>query len=381
MSLATRCTACGTVFRVVEDQLKVSEGWVRCGRCQQVFNAVESLFDLEREAPPPWTPPASAGPAPATEPAAHRREAAPPAAPPHGEAEASADSAPVDLLLDLPDEHAHDASGAGSLFDALIDGRPTNELPVSTGDVDIDIESVSVRNESTDPVDILLDDAAVGRADAPYRLTRQAAPAAPSTASPAAETGSASLADAPFPAMHADDDDERAGPPTFMLDADRAQRWRRSPLRLALSIGSVVLALALLVQIALHFRDTLAAAWPEARGTLAGLCSVAGCKLQPPHRIDSVSVESSGLTRSADGTGYRLSVVLLNKAAYGVAIPAIDLSLTDTAGQVIARRVLKPEDFRAAPESLKPSGVTTLEAGLVIDGKPVAGYAIEIFYP
>ncbi len=52
MSLATRCTACSTVFRVVQDQLKVSEGWVRCGRCNEVFNALEGLFDLERDSPP-----------------------------------------------------------------------------------------------------------------------------------------------------------------------------------------------------------------------------------------------------------------------------------------------------------------------------------------
>ena len=56
MSLATRCAACGTVFRVVQDQLKVSEGWVRCGRCAEVFNALEGLFDLERENAPAWTP-------------------------------------------------------------------------------------------------------------------------------------------------------------------------------------------------------------------------------------------------------------------------------------------------------------------------------------
>lgn len=58
MSLATRCIHCGTVFRVVEDQLKVSEGWVRCGRCNEVFNALEGLFDLDREPPPDWSPPA-----------------------------------------------------------------------------------------------------------------------------------------------------------------------------------------------------------------------------------------------------------------------------------------------------------------------------------
>ncbi len=56
MSMATRCVACGTIFRVVQDQLKVSEGWVRCGRCEEVFNALEGLFDLENESPPHWTP-------------------------------------------------------------------------------------------------------------------------------------------------------------------------------------------------------------------------------------------------------------------------------------------------------------------------------------
>jgi predicted Zn finger-like uncharacterized protein len=66
MSLATRCPACNTVFRVLQDQLRVSEGWVRCGQCQEVFNALETLFDLSAPAeagaptnPPPavFTPP------------------------------------------------------------------------------------------------------------------------------------------------------------------------------------------------------------------------------------------------------------------------------------------------------------------------------------
>ncbi len=65
MNLATRCTTCGTIFRVVQDQLRVSEGWVRCGRCAEVFDAREQLFDLERDSPPPWPPVSpSAEPAP-----------------------------------------------------------------------------------------------------------------------------------------------------------------------------------------------------------------------------------------------------------------------------------------------------------------------------
>src|SRR5687768_332464 len=64
--LATRCPACGTVFRVVLDLLRVSEGWVRCGRCSDVFNAAETLVDLESGAARPVVfDTSAAGPAPA----------------------------------------------------------------------------------------------------------------------------------------------------------------------------------------------------------------------------------------------------------------------------------------------------------------------------
>ena len=66
MSLATRCTHCGTIFKIVQDQLKVSEGWVRCGRCNEVFNALPALFDLDKDPPPPR--PAHAPPPPSQPP-------------------------------------------------------------------------------------------------------------------------------------------------------------------------------------------------------------------------------------------------------------------------------------------------------------------------
>jgi predicted Zn finger-like uncharacterized protein len=48
MSLITCCPACQTSFRIVPDQLRISEGWVRCGQCQEVFNAALQLL---QEAP------------------------------------------------------------------------------------------------------------------------------------------------------------------------------------------------------------------------------------------------------------------------------------------------------------------------------------------
>lgn len=43
MSQITRCPACATQFKVVADQLRISEGWVRCGQCKEVFDAAAHL--------------------------------------------------------------------------------------------------------------------------------------------------------------------------------------------------------------------------------------------------------------------------------------------------------------------------------------------------
>lgn len=154
MSLATRCTHCGTIFKVVQDQLKVSEGWVRCGRCHEVFNALPALFDLERDPPPQRTtpaaprPPAAAGaygapavqadapptpprsllnpqaaaPAPFQRPPAPARPAAQPE--PEHEHEAEPNSAP-EAAPDLAPEPASDPAR----FDPPAEAAPTSPSP------------------------------------------------------------------------------------------------------------------------------------------------------------------------------------------------------------------------------------------------------------
>lgn len=43
--MLTRCPRCATTFRVTREQLKARQGRVRCGACQQVFDALDSLID------------------------------------------------------------------------------------------------------------------------------------------------------------------------------------------------------------------------------------------------------------------------------------------------------------------------------------------------
>jgi predicted Zn finger-like uncharacterized protein len=313
MSLATRCSSCGTVFRVVQDQLKVSEGWVRCGRCNEVFSALEGLFDLERDPPPAW-------PAAAAEPEPHLAGNASyePDLPP------TVDESDPDLI-------------------ERIDAELFGERPPITDRAEPEFAA-----PSEEPIGHGFEAPDESAAEPPRQepLFADAAPA-----------------------------------PEFVRHAERLARWQQPRTRYALVAAAVVLLLALALQWSVHFRDLLAARWPVARPALAAWCAGFGCRLDAPHRIEDVSVENTTLTRAAGPDVFRLTVTLRNRGNLTLALPSIDLSLTDSGGQLIARRALAPSDFRAA-SPLLPAGAESALQLLLTAGTPrVTGYTVEIFYP
>ena len=52
MSIITQCPQCATQFRATPQQLRASDGWVRCGQCDQVFDAAMHAVS-QRVIPPP----------------------------------------------------------------------------------------------------------------------------------------------------------------------------------------------------------------------------------------------------------------------------------------------------------------------------------------
>ncbi len=316
MSLATRCTACGTVFRVVQDQLKVSEGWVRCGRCSEVFNALEGLFDLTRETPPE---------APIDLPAQATRP--------------STDTALGDKI-DAQLHGAHDEQSAASAVDA----RDRLEFP----DARFDTHMLSEPGSETPPDD-----------DAVLSISPNA-----------------DAADAPDDAA-----DVAEPPPEFVQRAQRQARWQSPAMRAALGGAAALLVAGLGLQVMHQQRDGVAARWPAMAPVLSAWCATWSCAIAAPRRIEDVAVESTALARSAAPDAYRLAVVLRNRGAMPVALPSVDLSLTDTTGQLIARKVLSPGDFRTAATPLRPGADTALQLELTAGGARVTGYTVEVFYP
>jgi len=62
-----------------------------------------------------------------------------------------------------------------------------------------------------------------------------------------------------------------------------------------------------------------------------------------------------------------------------LAMPFIDLKLTDSNDHLVARRALAPRDFRA-PDVILPGAETSLQTMLTA-APSVVGYGVYIFYP
>lgn len=396
MNLATRCTACGTIFRVVQDQLRVSEGWVRCGRCAEVFDAREQLFDLEHDSPPPWPPEQQeTGVAPEL-PAAIPEEASPwPAAVPTPAPPAlpaamdwPAEPEPPIAIQDEPTWQApeeDEPSPAAPLsqrrepFLAPLDETPAaqpapaDEPALTTDDesrahlpepkglrlppLPAPLEEPALDDERPD---VLLSPALQGAAPAPAQENPPEPAPTPAPATPGPEVAT----------------------PGFVKRAQSAARWQRPGVRLALG-GTSLLLLALLVgQLGWHYRAALAAQQPALRPALQAISQQLGQDLPPWQHLDGLGVESSALS-PAGGSGhhYRLMLTLRNKSPWELAMPSVDLRLTDANGQQILRRVLSPAELQAGRTSLAGGAEQALQMVFSTGSYTVAGYDIELVHP
>ena len=307
MSLATRCTVCNTVFRVTQDHLNVSAGWVRCGRCQQEFNGLDQLFDLEADDTPALT----------------------------FERDGLADIGPPVPDVDIRAQDNYTVASDATDLDGLPGQEP--DEPDNARPFDAALE---VPDDFESQPNVLPDELPLAASD-----------------------------------------EDIASSPTFIRQDDDNSLSKRPGARLAFALLVLLLSMALLLQGAFHFRDTLAARLPQTRSVLMALCKLAECRVRAPRRIDDIVVESSALTHEPRGNTFRLLVVLRNRGTLTLAMPSVELTLTDSRSQVLARRTLMPADFNHPAGVLMPAMETSL--GLVLAGasKHTTGYTVEAFYP
>lgn len=357
MSLATRCTECHTTFKVVQDQLKVSRGWVRCGHCQQVFNALENMFDIEE----PNTPPAGAPPA------SHQAATETPIA--VVQQQATADS----IELDFPDTPS----------DQVIAEPATPAPPVS--------EPTPAATEAPSSTD-----SGPHTSPEPLRWSNL-------IAEPSATTAPALERSLPPPSQRSGRSGTRGrlpppAEPTFMKEAERQAIWRHPLIQGVLWFLLLVFLLLLAGQTLLHWRNDVAAQFPAAKPLLAQLCAPLGCAVNAPKNLSHLQVESVTVVKVASRgpSAYQLTVLVRNSGDSDVQWPLLDLTLTDSNGQTLTRRDISvqaaaqvPADdnhgkpasqFWPVPAAVEP-GLIALQWQLQAPDMQLAGYTAELFYP
>ena len=335
MSLITQCPACSTLFKVVPDQLRVSQGWVRCGQCDEVFDANAHMRNLAAE--PELTQP---------EPQSHPQPQAPLQTPPEPDPDPLPEAEPVSEVVpqDAPPPETPAPSDDYDWGGVLEGGDAHHAQPAETS------------------VDAFLEKSPQELIDPPIHVSAVEGPGGDAfSAEPADYLGSAS-----FMAV-------KPLAPTQSLGARMA--W----MALLLCLGA-----GLAVQVVLHERDRLAATHPVLKPALLALCEVAACKVAPFKQIDAVVIDSSTFSKVQQDV-YKLSVTLKNNAAIEIAKPALELTLTDSQDQAVLRRVIAPTELGdkvaslAAGEDISwaiPVAVKTPEGAARI-----AGYRVLAFYP
>lgn len=398
----TRCPHCATVYRVTPQQLQASSGQVKCGRCQAQFDAFASL--AASVAGSHDARPAAARNVPASDPSAAM-------AAPRGAAVSVASSslAPSDARASAEDQVAAYVIRYGGAH-AQLDGEATQAPGAHEDAQEPEDDALSSRSHAPSSIDQFADSLRVLQAVAQLSLEV----AEPGTGPHADQPWVDAVSEAPDPAGRAGasttsssreeaaleaGEDERGEPETAWTateggrDASTAQEGYegeaeeivlaapppmpvqepsqraltvpdalleegalppRRPRRWAAAIAALALVLA--VQGLWWFASPVAIALPGLRPALERACGLVGCEVALPQLPDQLFIEGSDLQLLdvARPQEVLLTAQIRNRAAVTQQLPAIELTLIDTANRVVGRRVLRPAEY--LEEGRRPQG-------------------------
>jgi predicted Zn finger-like uncharacterized protein len=229
------------------------------------------------------------------------------------------------------------------------------------------------------------------------RAALVAAPeAAPAPADEAAATPA--VAAAPPPVADPGPVETAAAQPPSPPEADRAPgagdapfefgpRVRRAArLRAAWwGLASAAATLALAAQLLHAYRGEVAVLAPAARPWLEAACARLGCDVPLPRHAHLITIESSELVAERDVPDVAtLAAVLRNRAVFGQALPALELTLTDGYDRPVARRVLRPRDYLGELADREPifpaNGEHAFKLHLDVAGLNASGYRLFVFH-
>lgn len=349
MPLMTRCLHCRTVFRVTPEQLRAHGGQVRCGRCLQVFNALEALVP-DVPAVADTESPVAAAPVTGNIPLAET---------PLPETESFAVDPSVSAVSDVeapsvPPAIGMEDASAGS--HAVVEAAVTAEVNADAGLIELLPEpAVALAQDELSPE--------------PVGAEAREAVIAPGPEAEQAEATAAPAAAADNPFMPGSAAEAEAGP---------------APRRRGLVAASLLLAIALVAQAIYLYRGDIAARHPVARQWLEAACGHFGCAVPLPQLPKSVLIEASDLQLMdpARPDRIQLTATLRNHAGHAVAYPALDLVLTNANDHTLARRIFLPAEYlgtgRDPRAGLAAHAELTVQLALDTGNLGAAGFRLAV---
>lgn len=329
--MLTRCPECATHFRVTAEQLKLRAGRVRCGECQNVFNALDTL--IEEPSVVVASPVVIAPPAPPD-----------------------------------PEQNAPFAE------EFTVTPAPTFDSP----DVPTDESGETEWQHRAEPAE----------APADVRVAQIPDPEAEAPTTPA-EPGILAVA----PIIGPSDETQAPTPPSQNFSPREPASWEEAfteapppPRRWPWAVGTMLALLVLGVQALLMYRVEMAVLWPESRPILVGTCQMLACEVSLPAKVAMVGIEASDLHPDTAQKGrLALTATLKNRAPFSQQFPHLELTLTDTADKAIVRKVLPPADYLpgtvAITNGMVPNADVAVSLTLDAGELPASGYRLYLFYP
>jgi predicted Zn finger-like uncharacterized protein len=393
MSMFTTCPNCKLHLAVSAGDLRVGQGYVRCGRCDRVFNALLSLGEDPDREPQSGLMATGTITVPALEhtddailaqslatvseveetPVA---EAQPPAGMPEPIVEPEESPDEEQMLVDLsgpepgdfdaPDEwskvspirpHLHDevevaeSIGTGTYETIVLEGDTIlqTEEHVDETELDAQIQQIASQIEGDELAHVREDLATL------QNLQVEELPS---------------------------EDVVLESPQEAVLDADEAV-GNLPRLHWAWTAGAAALLLLLLGQVAHHHRQALVSqAWAES--PLRWIYSVFGVTLEPRWDLKAYDLRQlGGETLPGDAAKIVLRATVQNRATSSQPPPMIRVTLQDRFGNALSATAIAPQDYLRGPAPSRIGADQRLDAQLTLDdpNRQAVGFELDACLP
>lgn len=322
MSLITTCPACQTQFEVTETILQAHAGQVRCGECHYIFDGRDQLTSVEAAEVPTTAP-------------------------------------------TIANSQRLDPSSLMGL----------DSVPTAADTPQVDLQNiVETQNDGMNGTEVDLD---IGTNESLPAMESDAVSTAPTT------TDNQALPYVAMPAITADEVPDFV--PAFLTQVPPSPPARSFKKKLLIALLISLCVLGLLGQALYLFRLPLLERVPAARPWLVQFCQPLHCTLSWPKQITELAIDDADIQESADRAGVLVfSSVLINHGKATLALPLIELTLTDANEVPIVRRQFKPQAYLPSPlkeaDGIGPTQTIPVRLLLGVEAATVAGFRASIAY-